>query len=75
MEIKDYLLLGFRNIRLYKLQSIIFVIVLTIMLLLGNVFLNFSYTVNTYYDNIAKYSVDARRGTIHKHYLVNNKIE
>ena len=75
MKIKDYLLLGFRNIRLYKLQSIIFVIVLTIMLLLGNVFLNFSYTVNTYYDNIAKYSINARRGTIHKHYLVNNKIE
>ena len=75
MKIKDYLLLGFRNIRLYKLQSIIFVIVLTIMLLLGNVFLNFSYTVNTYYDNVAKYSINARRGTIHKHYLVNNKIE
>ncbi len=66
MEIKDYLLLGFRNIRLYKLQSIIFVIVLTIMLLLGNVFLNFSYTVNTYYDNIAKYSVDARSRGVHK---------
>ena len=75
MKIKDYLSLGFKNIKLYKLQSIIFVIVLTIMLLLGNVFLNFSYTVNTYYDNIAKYSINARRGTIHKHYLVNNKIE
>ena len=66
MKIKDYILLGFRNIRLYKLQSIIFVIVLTIMLLLGNVFLNFSYTVNTYYDNVAKYSVDARSRGVHK---------
>ena len=75
MKLKDYLLLGFKNIKLYKLQSIIFVIVLTSMLLLGNVFLNVSYTVNTYYDNIAKYSINARRGTIHKHYLVNNKIE
>ena len=66
MKLKDYLLLGFKNIKLYKLQSIIFVIVLTSMLLLGNVFLNFSYTVNTYYDNVAKYSVDARKGKVHK---------
>ena len=75
MKLKDYLLLGFKNIKLYKLQSIIFVIVLTSMLLLGNVFLNFSYTVNTYYDNVAKYSVDARSRSVHKQNLVNNFIE
>lgn len=60
MNYKDCIKIALKNIKIYKLQSIIFVISITLLIILGNIFLNYSYTIDTFYNNFTKYSSDAR---------------
>ena len=60
MNYKECIKISLKNIKMYKLQSIIFVISITLLIILGNIFLNYSYTIDTFYNNFTKYSSDAR---------------
>ena len=75
MNIKDCFALSLKNIKIYKLQTIIFVFVLTLMILIGNIFVNTSFTIDAYFKNFASNSLDSRTRGVHKIIDTNDKVE